>query len=162
VLGLDGERVKRVVLPRMSRQDLRLHVGMILALKNGPMMRKALFLVVLLTVVATAALKLGRPRPGPMISAATPAAELVAGRPTMSHVKVRHELITVAAAPVPSPRRARMAAAGPPKLAAPRQTSPPLPEQQASSEATLLGKARRAIVGDGRHRPEPFPRVRDH
>ena len=32
--------------------------------------------------------------------------------------------------------------------------------QRASDDGTLLEKARRAFVGDGRYRPEPFPRVR--
>jgi hypothetical protein len=127
------------------------------------MMRKALFLVVFLTVVATAVLKLDRERPGPMISAATPAAEPVAAPPPSSHVKIRHEFITVATAPVRPTPRTRMAAAGPPKPAAPPPPSPSPPRvQPAGSEPTLLEKARRAIVGDGRHRPEPFPRVRDH
>ena len=32
--------------------------------------------------------------------------------------------------------------------------------ERAARNPTLLEKARRAFVGDGRHRPEPFPRVR--
>jgi hypothetical protein len=134
---------------------------MILALEKRAMMRKTLLLVVLLALVATMTLKLDRERPGSIISAATPAAEPVAAPPPLSHVEIRHELITVATAPVPPPPRTRMAAAGPPKPAAPPPPSPS-PLQPASSEPTLLEKARRAIVGDGRHRPEPFPRVRDH
>lgn len=43
-----------------------------------------------------------------------------------------------------------------------RASSQPPPVQRAGQERTLLEKARRAFVGDGRHRPEPFPRVRDN
>ena len=32
--------------------------------------------------------------------------------------------------------------------------------KRASRDQTLLEKARRAFVGDGRHKPEPFPRPR--
>jgi hypothetical protein len=32
----------------------------------------------------------------------------------------------------------------------------------ATRDPNLLEKARRAFLGDGRHKPEPFPRVRDN
>jgi hypothetical protein len=33
---------------------------------------------------------------------------------------------------------------------------------RASRDQTIFEKARRAFIGDGRHRPEPFPRPRDN
>jgi hypothetical protein len=38
----------------------------------------------------------------------------------------------------------------------------PAVERASNRDRTLFEKARRAVVGDGRYRPEPFPRVRDH
>lgn len=43
---------------------------------------------------------------------------------------------------------------------APKRT--PVVQRATSRDPTLFEKARRAFVGDGRYRPEPFPRVRDN
>jgi hypothetical protein len=65
-------------------------------------------------------------------------------------VRVEHEL--VAASVVREPVTRRAAAAAPPP-------ADPVTRPHTRPEG-FLSKARRTIIGDGRHRPEPFPRVR--
>ena len=76
-------------------------------------------------------------------------------------VTVRHDLIVVPASPERAavavrPVRAAMpvrhAAAAPPSAARVWRTP--------AAERGLFGRARRAVVGDGRYRPEPFPRLK--
>jgi hypothetical protein len=67
-------------------------------------------------------------------------------------VRVEHELVTASIVTEPVTRRAAAAAAAPP-------SGDPVPRPHTRPDG-FLSKARRAIVGDGRHRPEPFPRVR--
>lgn len=78
----------------------------------------------------------------------------VLGSQPMADVQVRHEFVTVAA-PAPAPLlETRSVTPGP---AAPRRT-----DRQGSirQNEALLSRARRAFLGDGRYRPEPFPRAK--
>jgi hypothetical protein len=63
-------------------------------------------------------------------------------------VVVEHRFVTV-----PEPASAPPAVARPVRRAAVRSR----PRRE---PGTLLGRAARAVLGDGRHRPEPFPRPR--
>ena len=85
--------------------------------------------------------------PGP-----STAAPLDASRPPVSPalpaIRLEHQLIEVPAAAPRPPVRRRVE--GPQvKLAA-----------GSGGDADLITRARRAFVGDGRYRPEPFPRLR--
>lgn len=66
-------------------------------------------------------------------------------------VRVRHDFVTVPL-PVPPPQ---LETSGQPASAA----SPRL-RRASEHRDTALSKARLAILGDGRFRPEPFPRVK--
>ena len=94
----------------------------------------------------------------------------------LADVRVQHDYVTVTVpvtgAPVITTGRNRLANAQPPETpsvikAVDRQgaTERASPSRSrlvthASRDQTLFEKARRAFVGDGRHRPEPFPRPR--
>lgn len=68
-------------------------------------------------------------------------------------VEVRHEIVRLSPPPsAPSIRDQRPAVEAVPR-SAPRVV-------RARRDGSLLDKARRTVVGDGRYRPEPFPRVR--
>lgn len=73
-------------------------------------------------------------------------------------VRVKHELITVsvpaATAGTPIPKR--------PAAATVQRATAAEPAERELRDKGLLDKARRALIGDGTHRPEPFPRVRQH
>lgn len=66
---------------------------------------------------------------------------------TRDFVQVRHELVTIAA-PVPPPAAGR------------RSASPRQPARRTPHDAGVWSKTGRALLGDGRHRPEPFPRIK--
>ena len=68
-------------------------------------------------------------------------------------VRVQHEIVTL---PLPAPTQlvARPAAAP-----APARAVPTVRRARQQNEALLM-KAGRVLLGDGRHRPEPFPRIR--
>jgi hypothetical protein len=86
-----------------------------------------------------------RQMPGPAVSAAPDAEQQT--------VRVEHEFVSLPASPVPL---ADAAPAGNVERAAvvpPRRAVPPAPR-------TAGNKAKRALLGDGRYRPEPFPRPR--
>jgi hypothetical protein len=73
-------------------------------------------------------------------------------------VRVQHELVTVAR-PATTQRAVRNAQPGPaaaPITARARQNA----ARTRPDKAALLVKASRAILGDGRYRPEPFPRAK--
>jgi hypothetical protein len=79
-------------------------------------------------------------------------------------VRVRHEFVTV---PVPSrpenpaPVRTARSLGLEPAAARPIAAPTAAPAvRRASRDASFLEKARRAVVGDGRYRPEPFPRIK--
>lgn len=83
----------------------------------------------------------------------------------LPEVRVRHEFVTVplpaAAAHPPAgvrsgPPPARTALSKPP--VGPGEAAP---VRRAGRDAGFLERARRAVVGDGRFRPQPFPRPKD-
>ncbi len=85
-------------------------------------------------------------------------------RPSVPSVEVRHELVAI---PVPMARALNRRAAPPPafRAASNSRTVPRPATRQARHsppDVRLLEKARRAVVGDGRHKPEPFPRLRNN
>lgn len=92
------------------------------------------------------------------------ASPLAAGdRAPAPAVQVQHEFITLDAAPVrierPAPAGTKSVAADP--AASPGVTTPSRPAaRQARHDAGVIGRARRALVGDGNYRPQPFPTVR--
>ena len=72
--------------------------------------------------------------------------------PEARAVHIEHEFITLAdIAPPPQKPDRVVAARFHSTAASPRPVTPP---------RTLAQKARRALLGDGRHRPEPFPAAR--
>jgi hypothetical protein len=88
-------------------------------------------------------------------------------------VRVKHEFIEV---PIPTPRtslarspqRSAPVAKTRPQVAARvrttadgvRSASAVSKDEPSDRRASLLARAGRAIVGDGKHRPEPFPRIK--
>jgi hypothetical protein len=76
---------------------------------------------------------------------AAPMSQLESASPS---VRIEHELVRL---PTPRPPRlSRPAQWRATRLAAAEPADPPAP---------LLVRARRALVGDGRYKPEPFPRL---
>lgn len=84
-------------------------------------------------------------------------------------VRVRHDFISIAlpaAAPIVSPRRSQPASSMSPMSAmtgAPSSLYRPSSSRvlrSGSDDTRLLSKVRRVVAGDGRYRPEPFPRVK--
>src|SRR5215213_8647032 len=69
--------------------------------------------------------------------------------PTAPTIRLEHQVIEV-----PSPRMVKRA---------PRRRIPPVATRFASASpqpaSTLVARTRRAVMGDGRYRPEPFPRL---
>ena len=115
--------------------------------------------VVLVAALAAGSLLLRQP-PLPLPQADLEAAPTSPG-PVQS-VQVRHELVVVPVASAlkgtgaRSPREVNslaVSASNRAPVSGPRQ-------QTRRAEAPLLAKVRRAVAGDGRYRPEPFPRVR--
>ena len=112
---------------------------------------------VLVAAIATGAMLFSQPQlseadaPPP---ATTPA--------PLGDVKVRHDLVVVPlAVPIEksgprSPRQASSVSAS----ASGRADFTGRARQTPPAAAPLLAKVRRAVAGDGRYRPEPFPRVR--
>lgn len=80
---------------------------------------------------------------------------LPAGHESPGRVRIEHELIRAAPAPRAAPHRANR----PPKLSGATRLAAlkPSPERP---PANLAVRAARLLAGDGRYRPEPFPRVR--
>jgi hypothetical protein len=80
-------------------------------------------------------------------------------------VRVRHDFVTVA---LPPPIKGVTPRLGPPATslsasagsAQSPATSPSPPRRTRTNDGPLLAKVGRAVAGDGRYRPEPFPRVR--
>jgi hypothetical protein len=88
--------------------------------------------------------------PGVRVSAedvALPSADV----PAAPSVRLQHEYIRVTPPARPAPSR----------RALPARTAP-LEPRKASSTPAFVERARRALLGDGRHRPEPFPRPAAH
>jgi hypothetical protein len=71
------------------------------------------------------------------------------GLPSLGHVTVQHQLIHVPV--LTTPRRPVQAAA----MAGQRR---PSATAQPRTERSLAARASRMLMGDGRYRPEPFPR----
>lgn len=92
--------------------------------------------------------------PGLRVSAedvALPSADAPAAAPS---VRLQHEYIRVTPPAPPAPP-------APSRRALPSRTAP-LEPRKASSTPAFVERARRALLGDGRHRPEPFPRPAAH
>jgi len=103
-------------------------------------------------------------------------AEAAPGIVRLHDVRVQHEYVTVAipanGTPVITSPRTRLASASMEQTpsvtqAVDRRTDAARPSpardrpvRRASGDQSIFDKARRAFVGDGRHRPEPFPRPR--
>lgn len=135
-------------------------------------MKRILSLIFAVLAFAAAALLLRFPRE-------PSAARLQPAPPQLPDVRIEHEFVRI---PVPafttgSDRGRRPLVRAPMEhetkvtLHTPEQSAPavsPVSSQPTSAivqppaqNPTLFDKARRALIGDGRHRPEPFPRVRD-
>lgn len=108
-------------------------------------MKRTLLITAAIVTAATAATVRLPDQPPPP----EPAIEALPRTSTLpeANVRVRHEFVTIAAAPA---RR----------LAEIRSAPPPPSLQRRPAGEPLLSKARRALLGDGRHRPEPFPRIK--
>lgn len=68
---------------------------------------------------------------------------------TPADIRIEHQLIQVTESPTPRRR--------PPTVAVSRVASVRKPAQRSRQEA-LVVRAGRLLMGDGRYRPEPFPR----
>jgi hypothetical protein len=83
---------------------------------------------------------------------------------TDERVRIEHEVVRIpVTAPKPPVKSARLAQPVlTPSLQRSRVASQPLRASNATPdpESNLVGKAVKRIVGDGRYRPEPFPRVK--
>jgi hypothetical protein len=71
-------------------------------------------------------------------------------------VRVEHDLIVVQP---PAVRPARPPAQAPSRRAVTAQRATPAPSRTEEAPRGIASRAGRILVGDGRHRPEPFPRV---
>lgn len=114
-------------------------------------MKRTIAIAAFLTAVATAAATLLF-RGVPASPASAPQSIDIAAAPR--DVEIRHELVPIAATPAAA-ALPRLAAAAAPTVPAAARVRERKPENQA-----LIAKARRALIGDGRHRPEPFPRIK--
>ena len=72
--------------------------------------------------------------------------------PDARTVRIEHEFITLSDTATPAPKAAHVMPARLPSMRDSRRPVPP--------PRTLAQKARRALLGDGRHRPAPFPAAR--
>ncbi len=80
--------------------------------------------------------------------------------PAQQDVRVRHEYITLMSPPpVYSPRLSSPTLSASAATAAPPEATN-RPRRSRPTERALLSKVGRAVAGDGRYRPEPFPRLR--
>ena len=96
----------------------------------------------------------------PRASAApTPALAMLGNEkvtPTPASVRVEHDFVTLPDAPVtPGTAPVAVAPMAPMRV---KRNGPATP--RAVAERSIAQKTRRALLGDGRFRPEPFPRVR--
>ena len=85
-------------------------------------------------------------RPGPR------AASGAEPEPDARAVRIEHEFITLADTPTSAARTDRVMPA--------RLSATPGSRRPVTPPRTFAQKARRALLGDGRHRPEPFPAAR--
>jgi hypothetical protein len=108
-------------------------------------MKRTLWIALALVAVATAVTALLQTEP-PNAEARTDV-PFRATETAVDDVRVRHELVTIAT-PVPAP------------VAASRRVTPRQPSRRTSPVAGPWSKTARALVGDGNHRPEPFPRIK--
>lgn len=113
------------------------------------MTRKRWIAAAIVTAAGATALLAGKQAPDADIQAGTPA--VIRHEPARD-VRVRHEFVRIPLPPVAPRLEARAAAPAAPRRARPARA-------EADDEA-LLSKARRVLVGDGRYRPEPFPRIK--
>ena len=74
-------------------------------------------------------------------------------------VQVRHEFVVV---PLPERVDTRRAAAEPSSARPRPSTARRNPTVRPRPSESLLDRTRRAFLGDGRYRPEPFPRAGGH
>ena len=125
------------------------------SLYSRRMSRKIWTAAALVAGIGAAALLLSQPHAS---DARTP--DTVVTATPSRDVRVQHEFITIAPArPAPVIRRrpsgGSLSASATKSLTVPART-----RRSPSTEPALLAKVGRAVAGDGRHRPEPFPRVR--
>lgn len=112
-------------------------------------------------------------RPGPEDVAAR--ADVALPPSELADVRVKHEIIEIPIAPPPTAlaRRSLRSPAGAPTERTPPPRSDSTPDAVRTARAddaaddsgrsdNVLLRAGRAIVGDGKHRPEPFPRIKKH
>lgn len=104
-------------------------------------------------VGATAVLlSMGRVPPGDAEAETPPAsASVPAARVQVSHRLVTTEPVAVALSRAPDTRAGVRVA-----------STSPGPRRRARATAGLMTRAKEALLGDGRHRPEPFPRIKDN
>jgi hypothetical protein len=108
-------------------------------------MKRTLWIALGLVTVVTAATALLRTEPSNTKAVEEVPFEAAETVPDIVHV--RHEFVTIAT-PVPAP------------AAASRSVTPRPPSRRTSPVAGPWSKTARALVGDGHHRPEPFPRIK--
>jgi hypothetical protein len=107
--------------------------------------------IALVPLVTFALAPLFWPPRAPRVDEPAPGA---AAPPAPREVQIHHELV------IPSTVVRERDSAIPfrsASAAAPRPPAPPRMARRAAPPDGILARARRALVGDGRHRPQPFP-----
>ena len=99
-------------------------------------------------------------------------ASLETSPPPLPDVTVRQEFVTVSVPAVSTrsvatrnagtrPRRSGAPAPAPATYRTAPVAASPVVRRAAAGAESFFDRARRAVVGDGRYRPQPFPRVKD-
>ena len=87
-----------------------------------------------------------------IVRQAPPAAAASDPPPEARSVRVEHEFIALSDSVVPAEKTDRIVPA--------RMSVAPVRRRPGAAPSTFAQKARRALLGDGRYRPEPFPAAR--
>jgi|SRR5687768_1610251 hypothetical protein len=121
---------------------------------------------------AVVLLQLSRPDPAPASPQADRSSGTAEAQP-LPAVRVEQRLVEADLVEAPQPETGVVAAPAsvsravgtsggtawvPPRAASVSSTR----SQQASATSPMFERAKRAFLGDGRHRPQPFPRVKDN
>jgi len=133
----------------------------------GCIVKRSLWIIFGVLVILAAAALFQWAQTGESVAAIDAPAPVAAPPPALPDVRVRHEFVTVSAPSAPeAPPRASRAVASAARTPAAARPAPgpdkPPAVRRASRDANFFERARRAVVGDGRYRPEPFPRVKDN
>ena len=121
------------------------------------MRRGSMLILVVASALAIALLGVaGRPAP-----AARPPQESAAPTQPIPAVRVDQEIVAIPqeVVQISDPVPAALKKPAEPVRTATRERAPAGQRHASVLQPTLAARAKRAVLGDGRHRPQPFPRV---